>query len=168
MTEAEYKPDPRALKANAAIAFLQSYVADLKERALRPTNGAVDCIKIMDEVNTLKSRIAEAVKSPLEEIYDMLRFAIIPARMDAEDITSVKVDGIGRCNTVPDVQVKQLDKDGLFNWLSENELEDMITRNVNAQTLAAFVRGRIKDGKPIPTDDILKVTPIQRAQITRG
>lgn len=169
-TEAEqsdYNADPRAIKANKALAYLQSYVAELGEKARNPENDAVASIRIMDECNTMKARVGEMVKSPLEAIYDMLRFAIIPARMEAEGITSITVEGIGRCNAVPDVQVKQLDKTALYDWLVENELEDMIVQSVNAQTLAAFVRNRIKDGKTLPAIEVLDVKAIQRAQITR-
>lgn len=167
-TEKEYTPDARANKANKALAYLQMYVTDLDARAKAPANSTVDCVKIMDECNTLKSRVAEMVKSPLEKTFDTLRFAIVPARMEAENITAVTVEGIGRCNSIADVQVKTLDKGQLFEWLKENEFEDLITENVNAQTLAAFIRGRVKEGKPIPSNEIVDVTPIQRAQITRS
>lgn len=157
-------------KVTAAIAVLRQY---LEERsALLVLNGdscsitsAVEAVHLMDAIWRFKEEL-QTVKSPAEAAYDTLRFTVVPKLMDTEGIPSVTVAGVGRVNLQDDVQVKVTDQGKLRDWLVENEFEDMIKPTVNAATLSAFVRRRLKEALDLP--EAIDVKPIVRAVITRA
>lgn len=159
-------------QAEACIAMLQLYVAE-RAALLEIPDGASHCaiaksgeaIRLMSALYHFKEAIADRVKSPAEKAYDGLRFTVIPNLMDGEDLTSCTIEGIGRINLQDDVQVKVLDSQKMQGWLIEEGFEDLIKTTVNAQTLAAFVRRRVKADEDLPTD-LLEIKPIVRAVIT--
>lgn len=162
-------------RAHEALEVLAAYVAERVELAKdRARIGkAVEAIKIMSMIDKLKEAISERLKSPLEEAYNTMRFNVVPQLMEDEDIESLTVDDVGRVNVADDLRVSVSDKQALQEWLIANDLEDLIVPSVNAQTLTAFFRKRIKegmkqDGKELPTDKIVTVTPFVRAAITRS
>lgn len=170
--------------AASAMAVLRAYVEEraaiLHPEAKVKVKDAADAIRMMDALYKFKEELGDTVKSPVEKAYDTLRFSVIPNLMDDEGLTTIGVEGIGRTNLQDDVQCKVLNADGLKDWLTEQDKEDMIKETVNAQTLAAFIRARMKQistmkdspqeerDKLLPSAEILTVKPIVRAVITRG
>lgn len=161
--------------ASAAISTLAQFV---QERQLaveqRKIGTTVEAVKLMNQLFQLKEELQTRAKSPIEKLYDVLRFTSIPNLMDGEEITNLGVEGVGKAHLQDDVQIKVEDKKALKEWLVNEDLEDMITESVNAQTLAAFVRRRIveaaeKKKMPVlPGTDIITIKPIVRAVIVRG
>ncbi len=162
-----------------AIEYLRQYNEYLERQALNTDKKLtpMDAMRLMDTVFRHKELVSEHVKSPIEKVYDKIRFALVPEVFADNDVTTLTVEGIGRCNIMDDIQVaimgdnkedKEVHKQAFYEWLRNNELEDIITQTVNAQTLAAFVRRQLqsKDGLKLPFDHI-KVNPVTRAQITR-
>ncbi len=98
--------------------------------------------------------------------FDVLRFELIPEKMEEEGIERVSFDEIGRVSLTADLFVSVRDKPGLYDWLQENGFGDLIQPVVNASTLKAFIKGRMKAGAEIP-EEFLNVTPVTRASITR-
>ncbi len=170
------------VEAERAVGLLGQYVSErlallgLPEVDGEPVSdhaldSTLEAIHQMSKLFNLKELIQKRVKTPLERGYDYLRFTIVPKMMEDDDTTSLTVSGVGRVNIMDDVQVKVQDKAALNEWLIEHELEDMITESVNAQTLAAFVRKRVRDAKEapeLPPEAVLTYKPITRAQITRS
>ena len=156
-------------QVSTALNILKDYV---EERANLVRDGGitktVDAIKMMEAMDTFKDAVGGMVKSPAELLYNALRFTTIPQLMDGEDITQIGVDGVGKVNLMDDIQVAVTDKEGLKTWLTANDCEDIITETVNAQTLAALLRRRIKDNKSLPNKTIAIITPVVRAQLTRS
>lgn len=162
-----------------AIEFLRRYNEYLEvqvhnaDKKLTP----ITALRLMDQVFRHKEKISEQIKSPIEKLYDIMRFTVVPEVFADNDTTTLTLEGIGRCNIIDDIAVviagdskeeKEQHKQAFYEWLRQNQLEDIITQTVNAQTLAAFVRRQIqsKDGLKLPYDH-LKVNPVTRAQITR-
>lgn len=125
-----------------------------------------EAARCMMDAKDLAARIG-AIKAELEKLHDTLRFGIIPDLMTDAGATSTTLEGIGRVTVMDDVQctVPADSKAAFQEWLIDQGFEDMISQSVNAQTLAAFVRRRIKEGKELPIE-LLKVKPITRASIT--
>lgn len=98
--------------------------------------------------------------------YDVLRMESIPEKMDSEGVENIRLEGIGRVSLTADMFVATTDKAGLYKWFHDNGLADLIQETVNASTLKAFVKRRIKEAKDIPAD-FLRVTPFTRASITK-
>lgn len=99
--------------------------------------------------------------------YDVIRMETIPEKMDEEGVENMRVAGIGRVSLTADMFVATVNKQGLFQWFREQHLGDMIQDTVNASTLKAFVKRRMKEGKDVPSE-YLRVTPFTRASITKG
>lgn len=155
-----------------AIEYLRRYVEYLEvvgrdKKALNVT----EAVRVMDTIYKLKEKLGEEVKSPLEKVYDTMRFAIVPELMLEADMTTTTIEGIGRVSITDDISasVAKENKEAFMAWLVEHELEDLISKSVNAQTLAAFVRKQLqkKDGVKLPTE-LIKITPVTRAAITRS
>jgi hypothetical protein len=136
-------------------------------RQMYSTMPLMDLIKAMDSVGKNKDAMAEEMKV-INAHYDVLRLEVIPERMDSEGIENLRVEGIGRVSLTGDmfVGVKPGAREELYEWLKANRLGDLIQATVNASTLKSFVKRRIKDGNPYPTE-LLNVTPITRASITK-
>jgi hypothetical protein len=162
-----------------AIEYLRRYNEwlEVQARNEKKTLTPMSALRLMDQIFRHKELIAEHIKSPIEKLYDIMRFTVVPEVFADNDITTLTLEGIGRCNIMDDIQVaivgdgkedKERHKQAFYEWLRQNELEDIITQTVNAQTLAAFVRRQLqsKDGLKLPYDHI-KVNPVTRAQITR-
>lgn len=113
-----------------------------------------------------KERI-EADLSRVNAIYDVLRYEAIPQKMDEEGMEKGPTfEGIGRISLTADMFVSTTDKEGLFGWLEDNGLADIIQPTVNPSTLKAFIKGRMKGGKEVPSDYV-SVSPVTRASITK-
>lgn len=162
-----------------AIEYLRRYNEHLEVlvRNEKKTLTPMSALRLMDLIFQHKELISDMIKSPIEKLYDIMRFTVVPEVFSDHDTTTLTLEGIGRCNIMDDISVtmngdnkeeKEAHKKAFYDWLRANELEDLLTQTVNAQTLAAFVRRQIqsKDGLKLPYDHI-KVTPVTRAQITR-
>jgi hypothetical protein len=162
-----------------AIEYLRRYNEWL-EVQVRNENKALtpmSALRLMDQVFRHKELISEHIKSPIEKLYDILRFTVVPEVFQDNGTTTLTLEGVGRCNIMDDISVttvgktkdeKDANKAQFQQWLIDNELEDMITQTVNAQTLAAFCRRQIqsKDGLKLPYE-LIEIKPVTRAQITR-
>lgn len=137
----------------------------MKLRAGLDTLDLVQAATLMKRLDDLVEVIGKG-KAELVKLYDTLRFATIPVLMDAKDVRSITIDGVGRVQLADDVQCGVPDKEALKEWLVGNGFEDLITSSVNAQTLAAFTRRRLKAGDDLPPQNIMTVKPIVRASIT--
>jgi hypothetical protein len=177
-------------KAAEAILVLQEYV---KERMVLAESGkpagSTPAIQMMAAVQDFCKELNDRIKAPAEALYNRIRFVLVPAIFEEEEKTKVSVDGIGSCRLQDDVSVKTLSPEGLVTWLTAEGLEDLIKETVNAQTLAAQIRARMKENadivakamksgvtspeelqklqKTLPPADIVEIKPLVRAQITR-
>lgn len=139
-------------------------------KTARESNDVVTLVRCMDElrgwVDGIKKHSALFTK-----MYDRIRFTQLPDSMTDAEIANISVEGIGRVSLTDDMAVTVADKVALLAWLEENGLEDLVTESVNAQTLTAFVKRRIREAaatkKPpeLPME-ILTIRPFTRATIT--
>lgn len=106
----------------------------------------------------------------LQAEFDAIRMRLLPDAMDEENLNSpLNVAGVGRVTLTPDLQINvpAETKEGFFKWLKKKKLGDLIQPNINPSTLKAWAKARIAEGKEIPSE-LLKLTPITRASITRA
>jgi hypothetical protein len=127
----------------------------------------LSCVHAMHKVRARKDK-GEETMAKINAEYDVLRIEIIPKKMEDQGLEILKVKGVGRVSLTGDMYVQQKDKNGLFTWLRKSKLADLITEGVNSSTLKAFLKERIKGGKTIPPDTVIKITPYTRASITKG
>lgn len=122
----------------------------------------------MAEVQLLDDFL-EHIGKYLHAELDVIRMNLLPLAIENEGLESpVNVAGVGRVSLTGDVFTSVLDKQNFYEWLHENNMGDLITESVNSSTLKAWAKKRIVDGKPMPSDELLKVTPYTRASITKA
>jgi len=174
------KNRPKAAEPSGAApkASIEKPLADLAEivvkavqhaDSLRDKGDLNALVKTMDRVDTLIKRI-KSVSTQAQLLYDRVRFSLIPDVMDEAGTTKIGVEGLGLCYLTSYYDVKQEDKEAIRAWLIEQHLEDMISENINAQTLQAFVNRRMAEAAAAKTEpdlpmSALKLTPRTRAAI---
>lgn len=152
---------------------LRRYVEKMEELARneKKTLTPETAMRLMDLAYRFKESVGDLVKSPAEKVFDILRFTVVPEVFGDAGVTNMALENIGRLNLVDDISVSvaKENKQEFYQWLTENEFEDLLTQTVNAQTLAAFVRKQMKekDGK-MPPAHLCTIKPVTRAQITRA
>lgn len=152
-------------------------MADVSEILFRALNGedVRDLSKNLDlaQVAELMHRAGEVLdelsekKSVAQRVWDNLRLTVIPETMDALQLKSANVDGVGRVTLTADAYVAcpAAMQDALKGWLTDNGFGDLIKETVNSSTLKAWAVRRYKNGEELP--DFVKVTPFTRAAITK-
>lgn len=127
----------------------------------------VDLVMEMDDVRKQKESMENALKE-INETFDFLRITKIPTVMNDENIDRISVKGVGRVSITADmhVSIKADKKDDFYQWLRDNGRTDLISETVNASTLKASVKKMFKEGE-IPPEDLLNISPFERASITK-
>lgn len=121
--------------------------------------------RVMKKLQDLHEAFDES-KKRIGVLFDDVRVKYLPAKMDEEDITSFKVDGLGTVSLTDDLRVKVLDHSKEFEWLEEIGSGDLISSTVNAQSLKALIRRRLVAGIDVP-QDIFEVSTFTRASVTK-
>jgi hypothetical protein len=113
---------------------------------------------------------AEMELKEANDEHDVLRFELIPSKMEEDGVEKISYEGIGRVQLAADIRLQcaAAQKPGFLQWCRKNKLEDLWKMDINSSTLKAFIKARIKAGKELPPDDLVKVEPITRASITKG
>jgi hypothetical protein len=127
----------------------------------------VNLVMEMDDVRKQKESLEETLKG-VNETFDFLRITKIPTVMNDENIDRISVKGVGRVSITADmhVSIKADKKDDFYQWLRDNGRTDLISETVNASTLKASVKKMFKEGE-IPPEDLLNISPFERASITK-
>lgn len=137
-------------------------------RSLYTTTDLLACVHAMAAVKAEKEGLEEQL-GEVNAHYDVLRMEVVPQKMEEGGHEMLKIKGIGRVTLTGDlfVSTKKGAGGGLIAWFRKNKLGDIIKDTINSSTLKAFVKGRMKDGKPYP-EEFLNITPVTRASITKG
>ena len=109
-----------------------------------------------------------ALKAWAEINVQIVRESIIPERLEDLGIEKETIAGVGTLYTSADVYVSAIAamKSELHTWLQDTGGGDLIVPTVNASSLKAFVKGKMKQGEEIP-ETLVKVTPFRRAAILK-
>lgn len=126
-----------------------------------------DVVRLQDQLNRSIDGFGE-VKSSLQKTYDWIREGKLPELMESQDLDGVKVEGIGRVHLQSDVRIsiKSSEKEEAYQWLGDNGHGGLITETVNASSLKAFYKDKLKKGEEIP-EEFFNTSPFTRAVITR-
>lgn len=130
----------------------------------------MDLVSLVVEMNNLrleKESMEEAAKK-INEVYDFLRITKIPTVMNDEGIDRISVKGVGRVSITADmhVSIKADQKEAFYTWLRDNGRTDLISETVNPSTLKSSVKKMFQNGE-IPPEDLLNISPFERASITK-
>lgn len=181
-----FKPEDVTKALDVLEGYINERVALVDSKKITDVQNGV---KFMAAIQDFAAMVGKRAKGPAEILYNSIRFTMLPNLMDEEDTTNITVEGVGRCNLMDDITCKVNSSEKLLQWLTDNQLEDIILETVNAQTLAAQMRKRMKanaeavnaalkagttDPKALqklqaamPPDEAVLITPVVRAQLTR-
>lgn len=122
----------------------------------------------MHDLQKTKAAYEEELKEVNLEL-DVLRMGTIPEKMEDEGVERISFEGIGRVSLTADmfVATPAAKKGELYKWLDDHGFSDLIQSTVNASTLKAWVKGRMKAGEQFP-EECIRVTPFTRATITKS
>lgn len=93
-------------------------------------------------------------KSTLQKTFDWLRISQIPERMEAEELESISIEGVGRLYLTTQfmASIKGGAKDGAYQYLTDHGHGDIIQSTVNASSLKALAKQKMKDNDPLPSE----------------
>lgn len=128
--------------------------------------GHVEAVHMMKRMQDLNES-ADTAKKTIGKLYDWTRMGLVPMKMEEEGVENVRVVGIGRVSLTADLSVSMPDKPAGYRWLAEHGLNDLITETVNASSLKAVIRRRLRDGDDVP-EGVFKISPFTRASITKA
>lgn len=118
----------------------------------------------MQDLQESKVRFEKAM-TEINAQLDVLRLELIPTKMEAEGITNVNFEEIGRITITADAYVRLGDKAEFKDWAEANNMGDLFQPTINSSTLKAWAKRRVKQGEEVP--ECVIMTPFQRASITR-
>lgn len=133
---------------------------------------------------------ADREKKDLDAELDVIRLKVVPERFAADEISSMRIAGVGTLSLTSDMYCTQKKdrQEELFQWLRDNEYGDIIKDTVNASTLKALVKelleekkgelakveasldSMLDEGPTSAADEIasyLNITPFMRASVTK-
>jgi len=127
---------------------------------------AAELARLQAEFDKLND-LAGQIKTIIGKFYDHIRISALPEQMEEEGLGGMKVDGVGRVILTSDINVKTKDKTKAYEWLEEEGHGDLVTETVNASSLKALLRRRLRDGEEVP-EDVFEVKPLTRASINKS
>lgn len=131
------------------------------------TKGIVELAQVMDKVQILTENIDRS-KKELQKFYDWMRMSIVPDKMDEAGVESMQVTGVGRLYLTASLNasIKAGAKESAYQYLQDHGHGDIIGTTVNASSLKALAKDKIRNNDPLPSD-LFNVSPVTRATIQR-
>jgi len=112
-----------------------------------PVNGAC---KILHAVRSFNDTIGY-LKKRINAVHSRMKEHVVPTKFEEQGVTTITVDGY-RYSVSHTTRAGIVDKLNAHEWLRANELGDIITETVNAQTLGAVARGLLEEGNELPEE----------------
>ncbi len=111
-----------------------------------------------------KEKVIRELKDGLEQLQDYL----LPKKMNAEDLQTISVKGVGRLSVRGEVRIsaKAANKFELQDWLKKNGFAELIGETINSSTLKAFVVECIMEGREYP-EDMINMHSFDRVTLTK-
>jgi len=131
--------------------------------------SAVELASMMSSLADRISKLNEA-KRVLQADYDAIRKHALPDAMDSEGLNNMSVVGVGRVSLRSDLYatIPAANKPAAFDWLRGTGHGGVVREEVHTGTLKALMKSLIREGKELPPEDLIRVTPYSMAVLTRS
>ncbi|MBV1952733.1 MAG: hypothetical protein KUG64_11135 [Cycloclasticus sp.] len=166
-----YGPSTKMERVEAAIEMIEDALYGF---TIDKVGDPMKLLKIQEAAKVqhgLKTSIdaLAANKTILQKVYDFARYSVLPTIMEDNDITNIKVAGVGSVSLTADLRasVKPGLKVAAMEYLDDTGHGDIITKTIPAGTLKALAKDCMQKGDDLP-EDIFRVDPFTRAQIKKG
>lgn len=122
--------------------------------------------KLMDLEKEAATHAAAA--KTLKAQIDRLKMGVLPDKMNAEEIQTVNLKGIGRLSNTSQMRVSAVagTQPQLFTWLEDNGYGALIGTTINSSTLKAFIKERIAAGEEYP-DELINMHSFEQVTLTK-
>ena len=99
-------------------------------------------------------KVKETGLKALKADLQLIQEEVLPAKMEADGMTSIAVKGIGRLTVAPQFRasVKATHKHLMQEWLKEHGFIELVQETINSSTLKAWVKEQMEAGNDVPTD----------------
>lgn len=100
--------------------------------------------------------------------HEHLSKTLLPEMMEAEGLTTIVLDGIGRLEIRYDASCStpKENKEEVYQWMRDNGYEELIVGTINASTFKAQIKKFMKDGEDFPFD-LINFNPYENAVLIR-
>jgi len=129
-----------------------------------------DLVTDLDYLKRHKKKLEAELTDTNKEI-QRLEFGEIPERFEqmGDDLDQkVPFDGLGtvslKTRVMPHVPAAK--REDFHDWLRNNGMGEIVTEGVHPKTLAATINERMENGRPLPPEDVCKVTVRNVAHFT--
>lgn len=158
----QFEKDGEEAKASA----FEGYKAEAREKYGK--FKLKELVVEMKKVGGLKESVEDKL-SKINAHYDVLRMERVPEQMELDGVETIRYEGIGKVVLTGDmfVSTKKGQMPALQAWFKKNRLGDLLKPSINSSTLKAWVKARMVAGKKVPSE-LLSITPVTRASITKG
>jgi hypothetical protein len=106
------------------------------------------------------------VSKELTKLKDQMAYKDVPAAFEREGTDSITTKNGYRVTISALIRASCKEMDKAVEWMEEHGNEGLVKRTINAQTLAAFVRSEMEEGREVP-DDIFTVSIGQNTSVTK-
>jgi len=140
------------------------------EAYYNPYEG-MTAVELAKRMSTAAEQVAihDGRRKDAQKILDDIRKYALPEAMENEGLQNMKVADVGRFSIRSDVyaQISAENKDMAFDWLRGTGHGGIIKDTVHAATLKSLLKTMIREGKELPPEELVKVTPYSIAVLTR-
>lgn len=128
-----------------------------------------ELVQLLSELKDKLDRVND-YRTKLNKELELLSKVVLPNAMNDEGISSVKVDGVGRVTLRSDIyaRIPAANREAAMEWLREHGHGGLIKETVHHGTLRAAMKELLREGKELPPDTLIQVTPYDMAVLTRS
>jgi hypothetical protein len=155
------------MATNHLLLGLKQYIADLDANAsiLTKEGSAAELARHYLDVRTFYDNLHEVSKE-LTKLKDQMSYKDIPTAFEREGTTTLTLQEGYRVTISQLVQASTKDMATGIAWLDEHGHGALAKRTINAQTLAAFARSEMEEGRELP-EDVFTVRIGQNTSLTK-
>lgn len=128
-------------------------------------------VALANELRKLKDEkdVAEGALKVINKRIEEIVKKELPEFMDADGVSNVKIDGVGRLSLRTEVYASILaeNRETAYQWLRDTGRGSLVSETVNASSLKAAMKECLKNGEEIP-ESLIKVTPVTVAVLTKS
>lgn len=107
-----------------------------------------------------------SIEKALSHLHEMAQKQYVPEALENEGIEKLTLAGVGTVYLQDDcyVSINSERKEEAYQWLDDEGNGDLIKPSINASSLSALIKKKLKNGDEVPAD-LIKMTPYTKAVI---
>jgi hypothetical protein len=154
------------LSQDAILTNLKSHIKELTEvEEITKKESATELARYYIQIRNFYDDLYEISKE-LTKLKDLMAYVDVPAAFEREGVKTLTLEKGYRVTISALVRASTKDMETGIEWMDKHGHGALAKRTINAQTLAAFVRSEMEEGREVP-DDIFTVHIGQNTSVTK-